>query len=345
MTTKPRLFIGSASETVAIAAEIGEWLKDQQDYPVDVNLWTDTGSFKAGEHALEALERLAGENDFAVFVWGISDLTTWRGMSSGSPRDNVVYEAGLFAGSLGRDRVIVVSTEGTKIPSDYLGVTRIIFHPEVVGTEAESISRIAKRLFGSNRSTSRKSFRLASGSVEQITIPIRDRIKDLGPKPARLLSGHWWQLVSAEGPGSMLSFVEVEPEQDGRSVKMYGDAWDQRGAPLAEWWTVAAHFRHDTDLGLMLRYIWQGRHPNKGGAPLFLGEGYIGGIQKLVIDSPPLKGEFSSIKRHVAPDEDPSPKIKSTKYKRPAPEHVRTMKVGSTVEKNKLIETMLHERK
>jgi predicted nucleotide-binding protein len=47
------------------------------------------------------------------------------------PRDNVVFELGLFIGALGRRRVFVVIPRGAeiKIPTDLLGLTPISYAP------------------------------------------------------------------------------------------------------------------------------------------------------------------------------------------------------------------------
>jgi len=123
MTHRPRLFIGSASETEDIATRIGQALAGD----VELHYWSKV--FALGELNLQALQREAAECDFALFVWGMEDITVARGERSNSPRDNVVYEAGLFAGALGEHRMFVAHAANTKIPSDYLGITTATFDP------------------------------------------------------------------------------------------------------------------------------------------------------------------------------------------------------------------------
>jgi predicted nucleotide-binding protein len=38
-----------------------------------------------------------------------------------SPRDNVVFEAGVFVNAKGKDRVLIVREEGSKMPADLGG--------------------------------------------------------------------------------------------------------------------------------------------------------------------------------------------------------------------------------
>src|SRR2546421_2166 len=50
--------------------------------------------------------------------------TVWRHKQSDTPRDNVVFELGLFMGDVGPDRAFVVKPRGValKIPTDLLGM-------------------------------------------------------------------------------------------------------------------------------------------------------------------------------------------------------------------------------
>ena len=64
--------------------------------------------------------------DFAVMVLSPDDLIESRGQSYASPRDNVLFELGLFMGRFGRSRVFIVHEEGQeenlKLPSDLAGI-------------------------------------------------------------------------------------------------------------------------------------------------------------------------------------------------------------------------------
>lgn len=256
----PHLFIGSASETEAIATKIGKALKDR----VQVHHWRD--SFGLGEFSLKALQREAAECDFAVFVWGEEDTTVARGERHGAPRDNVVYEAGLFAGALGEHRVFVAHAKNTKIPSDYLGVTTARFDPRKPDIR---------------------------GIVKQICVPI----KQLGGKPATRLSGWWWQLVVTEDDKSVVSFFEVKPKEDGHSVSMGGHAWGESGKLLARWDAIATQFDEGTKT---LHYSWEGEHPTEPGVPLYFGVG------KIYYGLSPVTGEFSTTRRHQGDNLEPS---------------------------------------
>ncbi len=125
----PKLFIGSSSESLVVANELQAGL--QYDH-VLVEVWINR-VFGASELSLEALERISTEADFAVLVFGPDDKVISRGHESEAPRDNVVFELGLFMGAIGRSRTFLVLPHGVdiKIPSDLLGITplRYPFRP------------------------------------------------------------------------------------------------------------------------------------------------------------------------------------------------------------------------
>jgi CRP/FNR family cyclic AMP-dependent transcriptional regulator len=118
---EPVLFIGSSSEGLTVANEIYKYLVPK---PLIPRLWSD-GVFEASHTAIESLMNLTQEADFAALVLTADDATVSRGKKKPSPRDNVIFELGLFKGALGRERVFIIKPHGVdiRIPSDLLGVT------------------------------------------------------------------------------------------------------------------------------------------------------------------------------------------------------------------------------
>lgn len=119
----PKIFIGSSSEAIAKAKQVRDELKGRS---FDVRLWSED-VFAPSDTTVEALERAAEECDFAVLLVTPDDVTTSRKKSLASPRDNVIYELGLFSGVMSRKRAFILTEKSiaTKLPSDLLGVTRI----------------------------------------------------------------------------------------------------------------------------------------------------------------------------------------------------------------------------
>src|SRR5689334_20797528 len=136
---KPRIFLGSSAEQAKLLRAIARGLSEV----ADVEPWTTT--FNPGRSALGRLVELSHEVDFAAFVFAQDDWTTSDRSQSGeaSPRDNVVFEAGLFGGALGIRRTFILHAHGSTLPTDLLGLTSIRYDP---ATGPEEISEINQKL-------------------------------------------------------------------------------------------------------------------------------------------------------------------------------------------------------
>ena len=99
--------------------------------PLHQVVWRD-GVFRATNYPLEILEARVDDSDFAVAIAHADDLTATQGKTWPGPRDNVIFELGLFVGRLGRSRAILLEPrlEEVKIPSDFAGVTTITYRFE-----------------------------------------------------------------------------------------------------------------------------------------------------------------------------------------------------------------------
>lgn len=119
--SKPRLFIGSSEKNLKVAELLRDALEKEEC--ADVVIWNNS-VFELNQGFLETLEEAPEHFDFAIFILAPDDTTTSKGETKSSPRDNVLFESGLFMGVLGRERVFLVydETAGLKIPSDFAGV-------------------------------------------------------------------------------------------------------------------------------------------------------------------------------------------------------------------------------
>src|SRR5262245_60972978 len=123
---KPRIFLGSSGKQTKLLQALTRGLEDV----AHVEPWTT--SFNPGTTTLERLLQLTQEVDFAAFVFAQDDWTSNAPSESpptesgqASPRDNVVFEAGLFGGTLGMHRTFILHAEGAKLPTDLLGLTSV----------------------------------------------------------------------------------------------------------------------------------------------------------------------------------------------------------------------------
>jgi len=115
-----RIFIGSSSEALEAAQAVRSLLASAD---MDIKLWNE-GFFRQGHSFLETLTASLNSFDFAILLTTPDDLVTTRGQSLLSPRDNILFELGLFMGKLGRDRTWLIHPRNSqlKLPSDLLGV-------------------------------------------------------------------------------------------------------------------------------------------------------------------------------------------------------------------------------
>jgi hypothetical protein len=127
------VFIGSASEGL----EIANTLQVLLERFCDTQVWPQ-GLFAPGRSYLESLVRELPAYDFAVLVITPDDKVESRGELSSGPRDNILFELGLFMGRLGRDRTFAVfdRTRPFKLPSDFAGIKLIDYEPSRIGLEA-----------------------------------------------------------------------------------------------------------------------------------------------------------------------------------------------------------------
>lgn len=121
---KPRMFIGSSVE----GKDIAEHIQLGLEYDVETTIWHQ-GVFGLSDGSLESLVKAAKDFDFAALVLTPDDLIMKRGTEKGCPRDNVVFELGLFMGALGRERTFIVYNRDKQIdlPTDLAGVTPATF--------------------------------------------------------------------------------------------------------------------------------------------------------------------------------------------------------------------------
>jgi predicted nucleotide-binding protein len=116
----PRMFIGSSSEGLPVARKLQASLSGQ----FAVVIWNQGTVFGLGSQTLEALEEAVNEYEFGVFVFTPDDILPSRGEERYVPRDNVIFEFGLFTGKLGRKRAFIVKpSEGIDLPTNLAAVT------------------------------------------------------------------------------------------------------------------------------------------------------------------------------------------------------------------------------
>ncbi|WP_419188308.1 TIR domain-containing protein [Stieleria bergensis] len=144
----PNVFICSSSESLHIAEQIQLGLDHHESI---VSKWTDQ-VFGLTKQTMEDLEREVMSADFAIAVVTGEDVVTARKKRKVAPRDNVVFELGLFMGQLGRERTVMVTPRGIdlKLPSDLQGLNPLSFtmpsNPVDKGQWAAAIGPVCTQL-------------------------------------------------------------------------------------------------------------------------------------------------------------------------------------------------------
>ena len=116
---KPRVFIASSVEGLNVANAIIECM----DYDAELVHWKD--SFGLSSFTIDDLMEKSRTVDFAVFVFTPDDLSTIRDQNHLIARDKVLFELGVFIGSLNRERCFIIKPRGVDMhfPTDLLGLT------------------------------------------------------------------------------------------------------------------------------------------------------------------------------------------------------------------------------
>ncbi len=121
----PLVFVACAAEALPVASAIQAHFEIGKTV---VEIWTD-GVFKPSQGTMESLEDKLSSADFCVAIFSADDKVESRGLESVAPRDNTVFELGLFAGAISRQRSFfaVQKDRDIKIPTDLAGITSLRF--------------------------------------------------------------------------------------------------------------------------------------------------------------------------------------------------------------------------
>ena len=241
---KPRIFLGSSKQQEKLLQALTRGLEDV----AHVEPWTT--SFNPGTTALERLLELTHEVDFAAFVFARDDWTSTSPSASpppesaqASPRDNVVFEAGLFGGALGMRRTFILHASGSKLPSDLLGLTCIRYGEATTAAEMRVVNQ-----------------------------KLRKAIENAG-RVARI-EGLWWQYSLTERTQrepSAVSLLRISRDRDG-ALELAGRSWQANGSLSARYWSEAVKERKESS---SVFYYWKGEWPMDPNAPQLDGTGEI----------------------------------------------------------------------
>lgn len=145
---KRSIFIGCATESLDIAQAIQRNLEGK----FSVRIW-DQGTIDPGINLIDQLIGFTRQYDFGIFVFSADQVSRIRGKHFMQTAANTIFEAGLFAGVLGKERAFIVSEDKAKLklPSDFNGIMRSTFvrphdHDELPSKLATACSDISRAI-------------------------------------------------------------------------------------------------------------------------------------------------------------------------------------------------------
>jgi hypothetical protein len=221
---KPRIFLGSSGKQEKLLLALERGLDDV----AEVVPWTT--SFNPGTTTLERLIELTRDVDFAVFVFAQDDWTIKDSSEDGqaSPRDNVVFEAGLFGGVLGMRRTLILHANGAKLPTDLLGLTCVRY-----GATTPAEIRVLNQ-------------KLRKAIANETSVPC--------------IEGQWWQFSltqRTESEPSAVSLLRISRDKRGRwkSLGVHGRKMARYRRDIG-----ARQLRRSPDFSGIF-YFWKGERP------------------------------------------------------------------------------------
>ena len=115
-----KVFLGYAGKSEALALRISRFLT-QECSGIEVIDWQL--HFEPGTVLIGNLFDVADSVDYAIMVATKDDISsTVSSTNIFTPRDNIIFEIGLFMGVIGMKNVIIIKEEGVSLPSDWGGI-------------------------------------------------------------------------------------------------------------------------------------------------------------------------------------------------------------------------------
>ena len=177
---KRKLFIGSSSEGAKIALQVKDILNNVCGDWLECIIWNEGKVFSYNQSFLDSLVNASRRFDYGILVATADDLALIRKFFLKIPRDNVVFEMGLFLGSLGLTRAFLFADEKAKLPSDYNGITIPKFSSKKI--EQKDLDGIITQLNSTKNSFALKSVpsaALALGYFDNFIVPFaKNRINE-----------------------------------------------------------------------------------------------------------------------------------------------------------------------
>lgn len=229
---KRKIFIGSSKEGHLVAKKIEEQLNNKLGDWIKCETWKDGDVFSSNKSTLECLVKASRKYDYGILVASNDDITFKRWKLNKSMRDNVLFEMGLFLGSLGLQRAYLMTHDRIVLPTDYNGITVIKYNQNNLEDNIQLIIKEIEKTKTSFNLKPMPSAALALGYFESFVLPFSERIFKDDPN-------FHLNIITPENIENIDLLIEKH-KQNNPSIKKYEDRPTafQYISNLQEYWDI-----------------------------------------------------------------------------------------------------------
>lgn len=144
---RAHVFLGYSSQAAEVANLISRFLTEKLKLRV-----CDWHNFPPAESVWDSIERAEKSTNCGIFLFMADDVQQNGASKQFAPRDNVVFEAGYFAGSKQRSRSLIVREQNAKMPTDFGGILYLSLdsRKSIAGIETKLSEYIENMLGGAD---------------------------------------------------------------------------------------------------------------------------------------------------------------------------------------------------
>jgi len=141
-----KIFIGfSQINGLPIANQVKREIENACSW-IKCEFWSDENVFSLNRDTLNSLIISSKKYEYGIFIATKDDIANKSGSDVYISSDNVIFEIGLFLGSMGIERSFIMIENGCKLPSDFNGITVPIFERDDESSISGSINKIINQL-------------------------------------------------------------------------------------------------------------------------------------------------------------------------------------------------------
>lgn len=257
-----RIFIASSSEQLGVAHKVKDKINNSPllstaPVTVEAEVWNEE-VFNFSQSCMESLEHQLDRADFAIVILTANDTGVVRKQSVNLPRDNVIFELGLFMGRLARERCcfFIDGSSKTHVLSDLSGINSVNYFPgngsrvsARPGLKAQ-VEYVLERI-------------LKLGIRYKLSGKARDTRERHWKFNRRVQGQYWERMRRGEDNASAISYVTITADEVTNSPNLVGLAYDLEGNFLAEWESILTGVLLDSKPTIY--YRWKGEHEHSRG--------------------------------------------------------------------------------